>query len=138
MKQNNTAASGSKRPSEPKWLRKSSDEGCWFNTLLMVEDRPIIMDDLRRKCQPDYDAEDLLRETFPEWMDERLRQLIIDAMRGLSNSMALEVTGYVQECWIDGIRHFTNIRYIDKMLHSLYNKILYAATQKQVKLGNCK
>lgn len=95
-----------------------------------------IVNDLRSEYQPDSFAEGLLEDTYPEWMPERLRQQMKDALCGLTKGMALVVADNVFNCWTYGVRHYTNILYVDRLLNSLYNKILYAAFQRDVMLPN--
>jgi hypothetical protein len=89
---------------------------------------------MRWKHRPDGFAEWLMEMTFPDWLPERLRIQAKDALRGLSEDMALEVADNVIDCWSYGVLHFIRVGHVDKMLKSLYNKILYCAEQQEVKL----
>ena len=85
---------------------------------------------------PDPFAEGLLEDTNPDWMPERLQAQMKDALRGFSEDMALEVADNLLDCYSYGVRHYIGIEHIDKLLHSLYNKILYAASQQGISLPN--
>lgn len=96
--------------------------------------KSIFFRDLWSKYQPDSFARGLMEATFPWWLSDRLRRQVVDALRGLDERMALEVADNVMDCWTYGIRRYIGILYIDSMLNSLYNKILYCAEQQEVEL----
>lgn len=94
----------------------------------------VVFRDLRKKFQPDAFAEGLLESTFPEWLSDRLRRQVVDALRGLDEMMAIEVTDDLIDFWSFGVRHHIGIQYIDAMLSSLYNKIAFCAEQQGIEL----
>ena len=97
-------------------------------------ERSVIVSDLRDEFQPNWFAEGLLRDTYPDWMPQRLRSQMEDALRGLDGAMAIEVADNLLDCWSFGVRHYVGIVYIDRMLHSLYNKIFFAAERQGIEL----
>lgn len=96
--------------------------------------KSIFFRDLSNKFKPDTFAEGLLISCFPDWLSDRLRRQVVDALRGLDEAMAIEVADDMMDCWTYGVRHYIGILYIDSMLNSLYNKILYNAEQQEVEL----
>lgn len=82
--------------------------------------------------KPDAFALWLLEMTIPNWLPERLRSQIKDSLRGYNEGMALEIADDLVDCWTYGVRHYTGIAHIDRQLKSLYNKIMYAAEQKNI------
>lgn len=96
--------------------------------------KSVFVNDLQARYDPDAFAEGLLEDTTPEWMPDRLRSQMKDALRGLDEDMALEVADDLLDCWTYGVRHYIGIRHIDEMLHSLYNKIIYCASQQGIEL----
>jgi hypothetical protein len=96
--------------------------------------KSVFFRDLWSKYQPDGFARGLMEATFPDWLSDRLRRQVVDALRGLDERMALEVTDNLTDCWSFGVRHYVGILYIDSMLNSLYNKILYNAEQQEIEL----
>ena len=87
-----------------------------------------------REFLPDAFAAGLIEDTTPDWMPERLQVQMRDALRGFTKGMALEVADNLIDCYSYGVRHYIGIEHVDKMLYSLYNKILYAASQQDVSL----
>lgn len=100
------------------------------------KDDSLFINDLRSEFPPDVFAMWLLDEFTPSWMPKRLQVQMQNALNGLSKRMALEVADDLLDCWTYGVRHYTCVEHIDKMLHSLYNKILYAAAKKGISLPN--
>ena len=96
--------------------------------------KSVFFRDLWNKYQPDDFARGLMEATFPWWLSERLRRQAVDALRGLDERMALEVADDLIDCWTYGVRHYIGILYIDSMLNSMYNKILYCAEQQEIEL----
>lgn len=96
--------------------------------------KSIFFRDLSNKFKPDAFAEGLLISCFPDWLSDRLRRQVVDALRGLDEAMAIEVADDMMDCWTYGVRHYIGILYIDNMLNSLYNKIAFCAEQQEVKL----
>ena len=100
------------------------------------KDDSLSIKDLRSEFPPDAFSMWLLKEFTPDWMPKRLLVQMQNALNGLSEGMALEVADNLLDCWTYGVRHYTCIEHIDKLLHSLYNKIQYAAAQKRISLPN--
>lgn len=96
--------------------------------------KSVFFRDLRNKFKPDVFAEGLLISCFPEWLSDRLRRQVVDALRGLDEAMAIEVADDVMDFWTYGVRHYVGILYIDNMLNSLYNKIAFCAEQQEIEL----
>ena len=90
--------------------------------------------DLRGLYKPDGFAVNLLRMTTPEWVPERILHMAEESTRGLTEDMALEVADNVVDAWHFGVLHYTGIPHIDRMLRSLYNRILYAASKQGIRL----
>lgn len=90
--------------------------------------------DMRWKYQPDTFAESLMDNSFPDWLPERLRQQAKDALRGFREDMALEVADNLLDAWTYGVRHYIGIAHVDRMLHSLYNKVFHCAKQEGIEL----
>ena len=86
------------------------------------------------KFLPDAFAAGLIEDTTPDWMPERLKVQMRDALRGFTKGMALEIADNLFDCYSHGVRHYIGIEHVDKLLNSLYNKILYAASQQGVSL----
>ena len=84
--------------------------------------------------QPDAFALWLLEFAYPTWLPDRLRSQMKDALRGFSKDMALEVASKLVDCLAYGVRQYTGIDHVDRHLHSLYNKITYAATKQGIEL----
>ena len=118
-------------------MTKKKTTGVYRNTPQpdkLPNKKHVIINDMRWKYKPDGFAEWLMEMTFPDWLPERLRIQAKDALRGLSEDMALEVADNVIDCWSYGVLHYIRVEHVDKMLKSLYNKILYCAEQQEVKL----
>lgn len=96
--------------------------------------KSVFFNDLRGECRPDGFATGLLEDMRPDWLSERVFCQTKDALRGLTEGMALEVADDVVDCWCYGVCHFVGIQYIDRMLNSLYNKILWEASRQGVVL----
>lgn len=136
MKKKNltTAANGSTaQPETLQQMREALKKGVSVDPQQIVV-KSVFINDRRGEYQPDGFAEGLMKETFPEWLPERLRSQMKDALRGLDADMALEVYDDLLDCWTLGVRHYIGIWHIDEMLHSLYNKILYCASRQGVEL----
>ncbi len=84
--------------------------------------------------EPNQFCLNLLDMTMPDWMPDRLRRQARDALRGFSDEMALEITDNLVDCWTYGLRHNVGIDHVDRLLNSLYNRILYCANQKGIEL----
>lgn len=96
-------------------------------------DSPAFFTDLRSKFPADALALALLDDYVPKWLPMRLKRQIKDALRGLERDMALEVANDVVEALTYGLRNYTGIPHIDRLLYSLYNKIEHAARKKGIK-----
>lgn len=96
--------------------------------------KSVLFNDLRGKYRPDGFAVGLLENMRPNWLSERVFCQTKDALRGLTDCMALEVVDDVIDCWCYGVCHYVGIQYIDRMLNSLYNKILWEASRQGVEL----
>lgn len=107
-----------------------------MNTFNNDASKGIYVYDLRSEFQSDPFAERLLEDTTPDWMPKRLQVQMNNALRGFSEDMALEVADNLIDCYSYGVRHYTSIEHVDKLLNSLYNKIQYAATQQGISLPN--
>lgn len=114
-------------------LRKALKKGVSVNPKQIVV-KSVFINDRRGEYEPNGFAEGLLKDTFPWWLPDRVRCQMKDALRGLDENMALEVADDLVDCWSFGVRHYIGIWHIDNMLHSLYNKILFAASQQEVEL----
>lgn len=121
------------QPNALQELRKALKKGVSVNPEQIVV-KSVFINDRRGEYEPDGFAEGLLKDMFPWWLPDRLRRQMRDALRGLNENMALEVADDLVDCWTYGIRHYIGIWPIDNMLHSLYNKILFAASQQEVEL----
>lgn len=88
--------------------------------------------DLRREYEPDEFAVGLLKRTFPWWLSDRLCRQAMDTLRGYNKAMALEIADNLVDYYTRGVRHYIGIRYVDCMLHSMYNKFQYCAKQKGI------
>jgi hypothetical protein len=101
---------------------------------IQVTGKSVFLNDLRWRYKPDSFAKGLMKDTFPGWLTDRLRTQATEALRGMDEDMALEVVYDLMDCWTYGVRHYIGIEHIDKLLHSMYNKILYCAEQQEIKL----
>ena len=90
--------------------------------------------DLNDKYQPDKYCQMLLEVTTPEWIPERIRRQVEDSLRGFSGEMAFEIVNNLIDLWTFGVRRFTSIKHVDRLLNSLYNRILYCAHEKGIEL----
>jgi hypothetical protein len=94
----------------------------------------VVCSDLRKENQPNAVAYRLLVLNFPDWLSDRLRSQMTDALRGLNKRMAKEVAYDFVDYWLFGVRHFTGIQHIDTMLQSMYNKVNYCASKQGIEL----
>lgn len=93
--------------------------------------------DLNERFQPDKFSLSLYNVTFPAWLPERIRRQAEDALRGFTEDMALEIADNLIDCWCYGVRHYTGIKHVDRLLNSMYNRILFCAREKGIELkGN--
>ena len=88
--------------------------------------------DLSDKFQPDKHCQMVLEVATPEWIPERIRRQVEDSLRGFSGEMAYEIVNNLIDLWTFGVRRFTNIKHVDCLLNSLYNRILYCARQRGI------
>ena len=94
----------------------------------------VFVNDLRSEFLPDSFAERILEDTAPSWLSARLLALAKNALCGFNGAMALELADNLVDCWSYGVCHYTRIGHVDKMLNSMYNKILYCAEQRGIQL----
>ena len=96
----------------------------------------IINQDLDRdeRFQPDSFCLFLWEYSMPDWIGDDLRDDRIDALRGFSEDMALEIADNAIDCWSGLGLHTTGIRHIDATLWRLYSKILDRAHVMGIKL----
>lgn len=81
-------------------------------------------------------AADLLEKNLPKWVSERLKENIMESLRGFSFDMAIEIAVSVSNCAQYGQCEFTCLPYIDRLLTHHYNAILHEAEQKCIKIKN--
>lgn len=134
-KTKNAAKRSTQQPKELQQLRNALMMGICVNQEVDVV-KTAIANDLRGEFLPDSLAEGLLEDTTPDWMSERLQAQMKNALRGFSKDMALEVADNLVDYYSNGVRHYTFIEHIDKLLNSLYNKIQYAASKQGISLPN--
>ena len=86
--------------------------------------------------KPDATAVAILEKDLPRWVSVRLKNQIIESLRGLSEQMAVEVVACVNNCARFGRCDFTEIRHIDRLLTHHYNALLNEADQLGIAIVN--
>ena len=90
--------------------------------------------DLRSNYKPDRFCLNLWNMTMPDWIPEKLRADMVDALRGYGEEMALEIADNLIDCWTGLGLRMTGIEHVDEMLGRLYMRILSCAHEKGIKL----
>ena len=109
--------------------------GCGFKPKV-AQKMEIIHQDLDRdeRYQPDAFCLNLWDYCMPKWLGEHLRDELVDALRGYSEDMALEIADNIINCWSGWGLYATGIQHIDDLLWRLYGKILDRAHMMGIKL----
>lgn len=81
-------------------------------------------------------AQNVLKDTFPDWLPLTLRNELIESLRGFTPDAALWVAESLWDCYGGHALATTGIAHIDAMLWSLYAKILNYARKKHVRIAN--
>lgn len=68
----------------------------------------------------------------PTWLTDQLRTELRDMLRGLDRAMAREVIECLSTFINWGTRDFIGVWYIDRALHSAYNKLAFHAERQGV------
>jgi len=87
-----------------------------------------------RGYEPDKFCLFLWNMTMPDWMPESLRADMVDALRGFTEDMALEIADNLIDCWTGFGLHVTGIEHVDELLGRFYMRILSCARNKGIKL----
>ncbi len=88
----------------------------------------------RCNYDPDVFAVRILEERLPQWVSFRLKNQIVESLRGLSKQMALNIVGKVIYFINYGYCGFTKIEYIDRLLKHHFNALLNEADRLGIEI----
>ena len=125
------------REDELEGFRMALMGGCKYKPQKSLMMRILHQDlDGYERYQPDDFCLSLWGDTMPDWIEDDLRDDLVDALRGFTDDMALEIADNMIDCWCGESLHLTGIKHVDALLWQLYAKILDRAHVMGIKFEN--